>query len=368
MLRRSLGRSLRRSAIVSILTITAACSSDKTNGPVVSTFLKGTSSNHQIGVVVNSTGHALTLFQLGDPTNTKQIALGASNAVTPVGLSVNGINAAVPLGDASSVALVNLNTLAITRFFLFAAGNTTGQAFVDDTTIFAANSDSSYVGRFTAGQKSDTISDTVRVAPSPTDIEVSGSTVFVISANLNSNFEPNGNGIVTAINAKTLAVIGTVTTGGTNSTAGAIGPDGNLYVVNTGDYVDPGSMTIINPATLQVISTVANVGVGPGAIAIDSKGLVYVSGFTTGTVIWNIGTQAFVRGPDNPLCAPISGGACRGAFDARPDTAGNVYQVFFGSPSQNQNPYVFVYQAGSYTLTDSIAVGPGPSALRIASF
>jgi hypothetical protein len=45
-----------------------------------------------------------------------------------------------------------------------------------------------------------------------------------------------------------------------------------------------------------------------------------------------------------------------------------VYQVFFGSPSQNQNPYVFVYQAGSYTLTDSIAVGPGPSALRIASF
>ena len=157
-----LRRSLRRSAVFSILTITAACSSDKTNGPVVSTFLKGTSSNHQIGVVVNSTGHALTLFQLGDPTNTKQIALGASNAVTPVGLSVNGINAAVPLGDASSVALVNLNTLAITRFFLFAAGNTTGQAFVDDTTIFAANSDSGYVGRFTAGQKADTISDTSR--------------------------------------------------------------------------------------------------------------------------------------------------------------------------------------------------------------
>ena len=74
MLRRSLGHSLRRSAIFSILTIIAACSSDKTNGPVVSTFLKGTSSNHQIGVVVNSTGHALTLFQLGDPTNTNSVA------------------------------------------------------------------------------------------------------------------------------------------------------------------------------------------------------------------------------------------------------------------------------------------------------
>jgi hypothetical protein len=363
----TLRHSLRRSALFAVLAITAACS-DTATGPVVSTFLRGTSSNHQIGVVVNSTGHAITLFQLGDPTNTKQVALGASNAITPVGLSVLGENAAVPLGDASSVALINLNTLAITRFFLFAAGNTTGQAFVDDTTIFAANSDSGYVGRFTTGQASDTISDTVQVAPSPTDIEVSGSHVFVISANLNSSFTPNGNGIVTAIDAKTLAVLGTVSTGGTNSTAGAFGPDGNLYVVNTGDYVDPGSMTIINPSTLAVINTVANVGVGPGAIAIDSKGLVYISGFATGTVIWNINTQAFVRGPSNPLCAPISGGGCRGAFDARPDTAGNVYQVFFGSPSQNLNPYVFVYQAGSYTLTDSINAGVGPSALRIAAF
>jgi hypothetical protein len=361
-------RPLYRSALFTLVALAAACSPDKAAGPVISSFLRGTSSNHQIGVVVNSTGHAITLFQLGDPTNTKQIALGASNAITPVGLSILGENAAVPLGDASSVALINLNTLAITRFFLFSAGNTTGQAFVDDTTIFADNSDSGYVGRFTTGQASDTISDTVRVAASPTDIEVSGSRVLVISANLNSSFTPNGNGIVTAIDAHTLAVLGTVSTGGTNATAGAIGTDGNLYVVNTGDFVNPGSMTIINPATLAVIKTVANVGVGPGAIAIDSKGLVYISGFTTGTVIWNISTQAFVRDPSNPLCAPISGGGCRGAFDARPDSAGNVYQVFFGSPSQNLNPYVFVYKAGTYALTDSINVGPGPSAIRIAVF
>ncbi len=359
---------LHRYALVTLITLAAACSSDKATGPAVSSFLRGTSSNHQIGIVVNSTGHAVTLFQLGDPTNSKQVALGASNAITPVGLSVRGEIAAVPLGDASSVALINLNTLAITRFFLFAAGNTTGQAFVDDTTIFADNSDSGYVGRFTTGQASDTISDTVHVAPSPTDIEVAGSRVLVISANLNSQFLPNGNGIVTAIDAHTLAVLGTVSTGGTNATAGAIGPDGNLYVVNTGDFVNPGSMTIINPATLAVIKTVANVGVGPGAIAIDSKGLVYISGFDTGTVIWNINTQAFVRGPSNPLCAPVTGGACRGAFDARPDTSGNVYQVFFGSPSQNLNPYVFVYKAGTYALTDSINVGPGPSAIRIAEF
>lgn len=361
-------RPLHRSALLTLITLSAACSSDKPTGPAISGFLRGTSSNHQIGIVVNSTGHAVTLFQLGDPTNTKQVALGASNAITPVALSVRAENAAVPLGDASSVALINLNTLAITRFFLFAAGNTTGQAFVDDTTIFADNSDSGYVGRFTTGQASDTISDTVHVAPSPTDIEVSGSRVLVISANLDSDFLPIGNGIVTAIDPHTLAVLDTVSTGGTNATTGAIGPDGNLYVVNTGDFVSPGSMTIINPATLAVIKNVDNVGVGPGSIAIDSRGLVYISSFAGGTVVWSINSQSFVRSPDNPLCAPISGGGCRGAFDARPDSAGNVYQVFFGSPSQNLNPYVFVYKAGTYALTDSINVGPGPSAIRIATF
>jgi len=236
-----------RSSLLSALALTGACASDKPTGPVVSSYLHGTASNHQIGIVVNSTGHAVTLFQLGAPTNTKQVALGASNAITPVGLSVRGESAIVPLGDASSVALIDLNTLTITRFFLFAAGNTTGQAFVDDTTVFADNSDSAYVGRFTTGQASDTIRDTVHVAPSPTDIEVSGSRVLVISANLNASFLPNGNGIVTAIDAHSLTVLDTVSTGGTNSTAGAIGPDGNLYVVNTGDFVNPGSMTVIQP-------------------------------------------------------------------------------------------------------------------------
>ena len=361
-------RTIRRSSLLAVVTLTAACASDKASGPAVSAFLRGTPSNHQIGLVVNSTAGAITLFQLGAPTQTRQVALGASNAITPVGLSVRGTTAAVPLGDAASVAVIDLNTLAVSRFFLFAAGNTTGSAFIDDTTVFADNSDSGYVGRFTTGQASDTIRDTVHVAPSPSDIQVAGGRVLVISANLDVDFNPIGNGIVTAIDPKTLAVLDTVSTGGTNSTAGAIGPDGNLYVVNTGDFVNPGSMTIIDPSTLTVIQTVANVGVGPGAISIGSNGLAYVSAFFGGTVIWNTVTKTFVSGPSNPVCAPVTGGSCRGAFDARPDAAGDVYQVFFGSPSQSLNPYVFVYQAGTFALTDSVSVGPGPSAIRIATF
>jgi hypothetical protein len=345
-----------------------ACSSSSATGPLRLGFLGGTSSNGQIGIVVNSTTHSLTLFQLGAPTQTRQVALGASNATTPVGLSVRGTTAAVPLGDAASVALVNLNSLAITRYLVFASGNANGQAFVDDTTVLAANPTTGVVGRFTVNQVSDTITDTVQVAPSPTDITVGGGHAFVVSANLDANFNPLGNGIVTELDAHTLAVVHSVSTGGTNSSAGALGPAGHLYVLNTGDYVNPGSLTVVDTSTLTVLSTVANVGVGPGAIAIDSAGLVYISSFTSGTVIWNSATQAFVRSPSVPLCAPLAGGGCRGAFDARPDAAGNVYQVFFGSASQNLAPYIFVYQHGTYALTDSIAAGSGPTALRIATF
>ncbi len=362
------GMIVRTSLLASALTatlVTAACTSDRATGPS-NGFLRGTSSNHQIGIVVNATGNSLTLFQLGAPTQTRAIPLGASNTITAVGFSVRGTRAVVPLGNASSVALVDLNALAVTRNFLFASGNTTGQAFVDDTTIVVANTANGYVGRFSTTQRSDSITDTVHVAPSPTAIELASSTAYVISANLDANFTPLGNGVVTAINPRTLAVTGTVATGGTNSSAGAVGPDGKLYVVNTGDYTNPSSLTVIDLSSLSVVTTVPNVGVGAGAIAIDHNGLAYISAFSGGTVIWNTATQTFVRGPGQPVCAPLSGGGCRGAFDAEPDAAGDVYQAFFGS--QTLKPYVFVYHAGTYALTDSIAVGPGPTQIRIATF
>src|SRR5258705_12137748 len=86
------------------------CGDDSTS-PTTRGFLQGTSSNSQIGLVVNSTGKALTLFQLGNPTETREIAFGASSAVTPVGLAFRGTHAVVPLGNAASAALVDLDGL-----------------------------------------------------------------------------------------------------------------------------------------------------------------------------------------------------------------------------------------------------------------
>jgi hypothetical protein len=348
--------------------IAAASCGDDTAAPIAPGFLGGTSSDHEVGVVVNSTGKSVTLFQLGSPTTQQQIALGTSSTVTPTGLAVRGRRAAVPLGNAASVALINLETATIQRFFVFPNGNATGAAFADDTTIIAANTLRNVVGRFTAGQTTDAIGNTVTVAPQPTAVVMAGARALVVSSNLDANFAPIGNGIVTAVDPKTMQALGTAQMGGTNSTDAAVGPDGLLYVVNTGDFVAQGSLTIVNPATMQVQATIPNMGVGPGAISIDAGGLAYISGFFSGTLVWDTKTRAFVRGVNNPVCAKLANGNCRGAFAATTNAAGNLYQAFFGSSTQGLPPYIFVYKAGTFALSDSISAGVGPSALVIRTF
>ena len=116
------GCSTRLGALAFALVIVASCHKDSTGPTYPAGFLGGTSSDHEIGAVVNATGNSVTLFQVGSPTTQQQISLGTSSTITAVGLSIGGTHAAVPLGDAASVALIDLTTASITRFFTFASG------------------------------------------------------------------------------------------------------------------------------------------------------------------------------------------------------------------------------------------------------
>ena len=136
-----------RRALAALLALAAAaCGSDSVTNPAARGFLGGTAANPQVGVVLNSTGRSLVLFQLGNPTTTETVALSTSSTASPVGFSLRGRRAAVPLGNAASVALVDLNAAAVTRYFTFPSGNTTGSAWVDDSTVLAANTLGAYVG------------------------------------------------------------------------------------------------------------------------------------------------------------------------------------------------------------------------------
>jgi hypothetical protein len=354
---------LRRLALVASAALLSAACEDEGTGASRPFIADG-----QVGLVVNSTGKSLTLFRVGNPSETRQIPFGASAAVTPTGLSVQGRRAAVPLGNAASVALVDLDGLRIARFFVFPSGNATGSAFVDDTTLLVANTRAGYVGRVTVGQASDTVKVTQTVAADPTSIVIAGGRAAVVSSNLNGAWPPVAQGVVTFLDPRTLQVQGVVQTGGTNPTDAAVGPDGLLYVTNTGNYSADGSVTIINPQTMQAVATVAGFGAGPGSIRIDASGRAFVSSFGNGTVVWDTRTRTFLRGPDNPVCARLANGRCRGAFDATTDVQGNVYQAFFGSAAQGLPSYVFVYRGSDYALTDSVQAGTGAAAIEVRSF
>lgn len=331
-------------------------------------FFEGTPDDPQIGVVVNTLDNSLRLFQLGDPTESRDIALGASSAVTATGISVRGRYGAVPLGNAASVALIDLTTQRVESYFLFPSGNATGSTFVDDDVVLVANQTTDEVGRFSVTQTSSDITATVPVAPFPTDIiAVSDSVALIVSGNLD-NFVPAGDGMITAIDPRTMVVRDTVGTGGENPQFGALGPDGLLYVVNTGDYVSPSTLAVIDPGTMTRVKVVGGFPAGSGDIHVDAQGLVYVSAFFAGTVVWDPNAESFVRDESNPVCAPLAGGGCRGAFSVRTAADGSLYQVFFGSAPDGLAPQVFRYAVGTFALTDSVDTGQGPVGIEIATF
>ena len=282
---------------------------------------------------------------------------------------MRGESAAVPLGNAASVAVIDLRTQRIDGFFLFESGNATGSAFVGDRMVLAANQETDQVGRFMLDQAGGAIGDLVSVAPFPTAVvPYADSLAFVVSANLDDNYAPAGDGVVTAIDPRTMAVVGTIGTGGANPQFGAMGPDGLLYVMNTGDYVGPSTLAVIDPGTLALVDVAGGFPAGSGHVHVSAGGTLFASAFFTGTVAWNTATRAFVRDGGDPICAPLEDGGCRGAFAAHTAADGALYQTFFGSPSAGLPAQVFRYAPRSFALTDSIDSGPGPVALEIRSF
>lgn len=363
-----------RSRSLALLTLAGAlaasgCTDNASPAPTRG-FLDGTTSNPDIGLFINSTSHSLLMFQLGDPDQHQEIAFGASTTITPAAFAVRGHLALVPLGDAASVNLVDLESNSVVRTFTFGGGNATGAAWVDDTTAIVANFLDDYVGRIYIHQAGDAITDTVSVTPAPSSVIAHAGRVFVISSNLDQNYLEIGDAVLTEVNPATMTIVDTITTGGRDAQYGAFGPDGKLYVVNTGEYFPAdaqGSLAVYSTAVDAAPTVVEGFGNAPGPITIDAAGRAVISSYSYGSVVYHTGTGAFLRGPDNPLCAPATTG-CRTASDAAFAGDGRIYQSFYGSTAGSIPGQIFLYDATTYALIDSIAIPVGPSGLQVINF
>lgn len=341
----------------------AACGDDS---PQPRDFLEGTPTDPGILLAVNL-DKALFMLQTGAPDQRVSIGLGTSSAVTPVGLAVLGTFAAVPLGNAASVAYVDLATRTVERYFTFASGNATGVAFVDQATVVVCNQTTDQCGKFDPAQAGNEITGLVTVTQFPASVVAAGGRVFVVSSNLDDNYMQAGPGAVTELNPATMEVVRTFQVGANPQYAAAA--NNRLYVVNSGDYgLNNGTLSVINLANNTVDPVIPGFGDFPGPINIDSRGRAYISSFNYGTAVWSTITTEFLKTPAVPLCVNSAGGACRGAADATVAPNGDVYQAFFGSAATSEAAHYFIFDGDTFALKDSIAVPLGPSGLVGATF
>jgi hypothetical protein len=358
-------------ALLLAAAVGAAACSDSTSAPPVRGFLEGTSTNPDIAAFVNGSANTLLMLQLGAPDVRQELPLGAGPSITPVGFAVRGKKAMVPLGNAGSVALVDLETNAVERTFTFATGNATGVAWINDTTVIVANQLDDYVGRIFIHQAGTAITDTLMVTPFPTDVQARDGKAYVVSSNLDENYAEIGDGVVTVIDPVTMTVLDSLPTGGRNPQFGAFGPDGRFYVVNTGEYFPAdaqGSLAVYAAGVNAAPTVIDGFGNAPGPIAIDAAGRAVISSFSFGSIVYNTASGDFIRAPDTPLCAPTPSSGCRTASGAAVASDGRIYQTYFGSAAQSSPAEIFIYDATTYALVDSIAIPLLPSGIQVVDF
>lgn len=309
----------------------------------------------EVGMVVTSTDVALTIFDVADPTRLETVGLGADGS--PVTIAARGRYAAVPLGIVPAVAIVDVATAVVARTVELPEGSgATGAAFANDSIVLVANPN---LGTVTpVNVRSGVAGAQIPVGRYPQSVVVSGGRAYVLNAELES-FAPDGPSTITVIDATTLVVVDMIELSGENAAAGAVGPDGRLYVIQSGSYgASDGSLSVVDLASAAEVDFVEGFGNFPGSIAIDATGLVYVGAFGVGTLVWSPLSGSFLRGPGHPV-AP---GGVASTSGIGIDAEGRVYTL----TPDCQNPATAHRLGSGYVSELTIPVGICPFGIAFA--
>lgn len=332
----------------------AGCDGDNPMGP------QGT--DVQRAFVLNSISNTISVIELDSLTvRNDVIDLGPNS--TAVGFSFQGNRAIVPNGRANNVAVIDLENLTVAGVIDLPEGSgATGSAFLNDNIAFVCNLGLNSVSRIDL--QSMTLTDTIGVGTAPSGVAIANGKVFVVNTNVDlTTFEKLGNGTVSVIDPNTLQVTNTIDAGATNSQFIAVDLEGNLIVVNSGDFgAGNGTISVIDPESETVTAGPVTIGDFPGAFNINSEGMAYIASFSAGLYAFNTRTNEVVRGGDNPLAATDASGNPLGSAGVDFDAEDNIYSVHFGDAVTPGTVFVF---NPAETLVDSVKVGIGPFAIEI---
>ncbi|MBI4540311.1 MAG: hypothetical protein HY704_12480 [Gemmatimonadetes bacterium] len=253
----------------------------------------------EFAVVLNSVDISLTVFLADSPAS--RFTVGLAPDGTPVTLDARGAAAIVPLGTVPAAAIVDLTRRQVVRTVpLPANSGATGVAFVNDSIALVANPNLNSVT--TINVRSGVRGTDIPVGVFPQHVVASEQGVFVLNSELGPDFRPARPGTVTLLDPRSLAARGTVPLSGFNPGGGAIGPDGRLYVLNSGSFGQRnGSLSVVDPRTLREVEHHPGFGEFPGSVALGTDGRVYVASFGYGIAVWNPARRTFDRSPQDPV-------------------------------------------------------------------
>ena len=317
----------------------------------------------EVGVVLSSTDLSLTIFEVENPGQTRTVGLGPDGS--PITLAVSGNLAAVPLGVVPAVAVVDLRAGLLVRTVGLPQGSgATGAAFLNDSIVLAANPSLNSVTPINV--LADTRGSDIAVGRFPQAVVVEGGRAFVLNAELDEFFVPDGPSTVSVIDIESLQVTSTVILSGENAAAGGVGPDGQLYIVASGSFGSVnGSLSVVDLVGLTEVANHPGFGEFPGSLALGPSvgGFVgnwaFVGAFSYGVAVWDTSTDVFVRAPAEAL---VPGGVAS-TSGVGFDDAGRLYTL----TPDCQNPSTANRHDGVFEVDVTIPVGICPFAIAFTS-
>ena len=317
----------------------------------------------EVGVVLGSVDRSLTIFEVENPTQTRIVGVGLDGS--PVSMAVRGRLAAVPLGIVPAVAVVDLKEgILVTTVGLPQGSDATGAAFLNDSIVLAANpglNSVTPINVLTGTRGSD-----IAVGRYPQAVVVEGGRAFVLNAELEldpvSGFPvPDGPATVSVIDIESLTVTSTVQLSGENAAAGSVGPDGRLYIVNSGSFGSGnGSLSVVNLTSLIEAEHHTGFGDFPGSLALGPSARAFVGAFSYGVVVWDTSLDAFIRGPAEALTP----GGVASTSGVGFDQAGRLYTL---TPGFCDGPGTADRHDGMFEVDVTISVGICPFAIAFTT-